>query len=273
MMENRKPVKPGDIITSIERGLNVLRVFDQNAVDLTPADVAKRTGLPRATARRVLLTLEKLGYAVTDGKHYRLTPKVLDLSHGYLAKVKVKDLIEPILHEAMLKTQESCVLMIRDGNEMLCIASSNPTTMGYVSFDTGERVPIYRSSPGRMFMAYMSNEELSTYLGNVKLVQLTAKTITRKSDLKKYISVARDKGYAFSIDEYAIGIFGMAVPVVDESDKFLAGVSCMGNAARVKTKKARDHILTVLTDAAEQISTLLPNDYDFSSDRSSRDGH
>lgn len=267
MAEKRKNVKPGDIITSIERGLNVLRSFDQHAVDLTPADVARRADLPRAAARRVLLTLEKLGYAVSDGKYYRLTPKVLDLGHGYLAKVNVKEMIDPILHDAMTKTQESCSLLIRDGVEMLCIASSNPSTIGYVSFDVGIRVPIHGSSAGRMLLANLSPDELSAYLSSVKLERLTPKTITKKSDMRKEIDRVRKNGYAMTIDEYAVGIFGMSVPVVNSSDEFIAGVSCLGNSARVKTKQAREHILHVLNDAAERISTLLPDDYDFASER------
>jgi IclR family pca regulon transcriptional regulator len=259
----KKHIQQRDIITSIERGFNVLRAFDQQSTEMTPADVAKHTNLPRATARRILLTFEQLGYAIGDGKSFCLTPKVLDLAHGYLAKANVVEMIEPILSDAKDKTQESCALLIRDGIEMICIASSNPGTIGYVPFPTGTRVPLHIGSSGRVLLASLPEQEVSEYVSNIKLVRTTLKTIVKKADLKKEIDKVRRNGYSLTVDEFSIGIFGMAVPVDNRSQHVIASVACLGNTARVSGKKARDNILAVLGDASQRISSILPDDYEF----------
>ena len=266
--EKNTVVKPGDIVTSLERGLGVLKCFDQHAVNLTPADVAKRTNLPRATARRILITLVKLGYAVTEGKRYRLTPKVLDLAHVYLARINVSEVIEPVLFEAMQKTDETCTLMIKDGNDMVCIASSCPDTLGHVSVEAGLRLPLYGSSAGRCLLAALSATEMNSYLSGVKLVPLTPKTIVRKSDFRKEISRIRNDGYAMTVDEFAIGIFSIGVPVPGASGNFLAGITCLGNVARIQTTQEKEYIVSALRDAAARISLLLPDNFDFLTDGS-----
>ncbi len=85
-----------DFVQSFARGLSVIRAFPADGTGLTLSDVARSTGLPRAAARRFLLTLETLGYVRCTGRIFSLTPQVLELSHGYLAGSGRTDLLEAI---------------------------------------------------------------------------------------------------------------------------------------------------------------------------------
>ena len=200
-------------------------------------------------------------------KRFRLTPKVLDLGHGYLANVRVRDMIEPILIEARDQTEESCALMIREGADMICLSRSNSATFGSVSLDIGTRMPLHVSPSGRVMLASLPDPELSAYLSKANLVRRTPKTIVKKSELRKEILRVRNNGFALTLDEISVGVFSIAVAVVPGSTKVIGGVTCIGNAARVKTQKARDKVVSVLNDAAAQIGKLLPDDYDFFPDR------
>src|SRR6185295_16479585 len=95
-------------LQSLERGIAVLQVFSQERPALTLSEVARLTGITRATARRILLTLEKLGHVRSDGKQFSLTPRVLSLGLAYLASLNLPELAQPLMEDLVERTKESC---------------------------------------------------------------------------------------------------------------------------------------------------------------------
>lgn len=264
----RKPkrIRQRDLISSLERGFRVLRVFDQSSVEMTPSEVARKTGVPRAATRRVLLTLCELGYAVSDGKYFRLTPKVLDLAHGYLAKTRIRDLIDPVMRETVEGLKESCTLAIRDGADTISIASCNANSFGAVSVNVGHRIPLYVSTAGRLILASLPKQELSSYLAEVTLKRMTPQTITSKTALRDEINRVREQGHAVGREEMELGVYALAVPVRTGAGQTIAGLTCIGNVARLQTQEALDQRLKVLYRAAAHLGALLPDAPDFTQD-------
>jgi IclR family pca regulon transcriptional regulator len=264
----KKPpkIKHGDLISSLERGFRVLRVFDQNAVELTPSEVARQTGLPRAATRRVLLTLCDLGYAISDGKHFRLTPKVLDLAHGYLAKTRIRYLIDPVMRDTVSLINDSCVLAIRDGADSITIACYNSTSFGAINVNLGLRIPLYVSTPGRVLLANLSAPELADYLSSVTLEPFTNRTVTSKRALREQIVHIRDEGSAVGKEEFELGVYAVAVPLKTRSGKSVAAITCLGNVAKIQTQDAIDHRIKLLSQAAERLSQMLPDTADITTD-------
>ena len=108
---------------SLERGLAVLRAFGADAPSLTISEVAERTGLTRATARRVLLTLEDLGYVDARPRgRSRLTPAVLDLAKPFAAPSDPWGFARPYLPSLTERTGESASIAVLDGTEILYVA-------------------------------------------------------------------------------------------------------------------------------------------------------
>jgi IclR family pca regulon transcriptional regulator len=247
-----------DRITSLERGLRVLRAFREDAPEMTPADVARRTDLPRAATRRILLTLSELGYATSDGKYFRLTPRVLDLSHGYLAKARVSDVIDPVLREAVEEIRDSCILAIRDGNESVTIACVDSSNFGAVSVNVGLRIPLHVSTPGRIYLASLPINEQAGYLSSVKLLRYTANTITNKALLREELIRIGKHGYAIGREEWELGVYALAVPVLDRAGRTIASVGCVGNVARIATGRALDQRIAALRRVSERIAEVLP---------------
>jgi IclR family pca regulon transcriptional regulator len=259
-------VKQRDLISSLERGFRVLRVFDHNSVQMTPSEVARKIDVPRAATRRVLLTLCELGYAISDGKHFRLTPKVLDLAHGYLAKTRVRDLLDPLLRETSTAINDSCVLAIRDGDDSITIACGNSSSFGAVSVSPGLRIPLFVSTPGRLLLASLPERGLSEYLAGVKLRRFTQRTVMSKAALHEQIDRIRAQGYALGREEFELGVYALAVPVKSAQGKTIAALGCIGNVAKLVTPDAIESRVTQLTKAAERMIRLLPDNPDFTAD-------
>src|SRR5207237_3612917 len=101
--------RPGDTyVQSFARGLQVIRSFSAQAPQQTLSEVAQRTGLTRAGARRILLTLENLGYVRCQGRQFSLAPRILDLGFAYLSSLPLWNLAEPVMERLVEDVKESC---------------------------------------------------------------------------------------------------------------------------------------------------------------------
>src|SRR5271167_2496662 len=107
LLAGEAAVPRSELVQSLSRGLAIIRAFDSTAPSMTLSQVAVRTGVSRAVARRFLHTLAHDGYVSTDGKYFRLTPKVLDLGYAYLSSLDLWEVAQPIMHEVVAATGES----------------------------------------------------------------------------------------------------------------------------------------------------------------------
>ena len=114
--------RPGDsYVQSFARGLAVIRSFDAQAPQQTLTEVAHRAGLTRAGARRILLTLEGLGYVSSQGRQFSLTPKILDLGFAYLSSLPLWNLAEPVMERLVEEVKESCSAAVLDGADIVYV--------------------------------------------------------------------------------------------------------------------------------------------------------
>jgi IclR family transcriptional regulator, pca regulon regulatory protein len=259
-------IQQRDLISSLERGFRVLRVFDQFSVEMTPSEVAGKTGLPRAASRRVLLTLCDLGYAISDGKYFRLTPKVLDLAHGYLAKTRIRYLIDPVMRDTVSAIGDSCILAVRDGGDSIAIACYNSATFGAVNVNFGFRIPLYVSTPGRVLLANLSVQELGDYLSSVTPAAFTSRTVTGKRALREQFARIRTDGYAVGREEFELGVYAVAVPLKTRSGRTVAAITCIGNLAKLQEPKALEGRVELLAQAAGRLCEMLPDSADITAD-------
>jgi len=112
--------KPNDqFVQSFARGLSVIRAFGPDAREMTLSEVADRTSLTRAAARRILLTLQQLGYVAATGRKFFLTPRILDLGYSYLSTTPLWDLAEPYMEELVSRVHESSSASVLDGTDIV----------------------------------------------------------------------------------------------------------------------------------------------------------
>src|SRR5919108_414561 len=114
---------------------------------------ASLTGLTRATARRILLTLQGLGYVRAEGRRFLPTPRVLAIGYAYLSSMDTWQVAQPYLVELADLSQESCSAATLDGDEVVYVARVASRRVMAVNLRVGARVPAYATSMGRVLLA------------------------------------------------------------------------------------------------------------------------
>jgi len=248
-----------NFMTSLARGLAVIRGFSQQRRKMSIAQLSLRTGIPRAAVRRCLYTLGKLGYiASDDGRAFALRPQILSLGHAYLSSVPLVMAAQPVLDQVTEAIHESCSLAILDGDEILYVARSS-ASMRIMSIDlgVGSRLPAHCTSMGRVLLAGMAAEALTGYLRRVKLVPYTSRTIVARDALALAIESTRREQFALVDQELEIGLRSIAVPVKDFRGNVAAAINVSVQATRVSGADMQRTFLPALRAAADELGMLL----------------
>lgn len=245
-------------MTSLARGLAVLRAFSDQRRSLTIAQISHKTGIPRAAVRRCLYTLKQLGYADSESNNFSLKPKVLTLGYSYLSSTPLTVSAQPCLNHISRTLNESCSLAVLDDNEVLYIARSATSRIMSVALNTGSRLPAYCTALGRIMLAHMPEDALQRYLEKVKLRAFTDRTVVSAKRLKEILAGVRQSGYALIDEELEVGLRSIAVPVRSASGTVLAALNAGVQSTRVGIRQMEEEFLPVLQKGAQELSVLLP---------------
>jgi len=248
-----------NFMTSLARGLTVIRAFSQHRHRQSIAQLSQRTGIPRAAVRRCLYTLQKLGYvAVDDGRAYALRPQILALGHAYLSSAPLATSAQPLLNQVSEAIHESCSMAVLDGEDILYVARSSASTrIMSIDLGIGSRLPAFCTSMGRVLLAGLSPNELAAYLRRVKFVPYTNRTIVTRDQLKSALDIARATGFAVVDQELEIGLRSIAVPVADCDGRVAAAINVSVQAGRVSLAHMETTLLSPLRAAARELGMLL----------------
>ena len=245
-----------DFVQSLERGLAVLRSFDAEHPTLTLSEVAARTGLTRATARRLLLTLGALGYASTNGRRFSLTPRVLDIGYAYLSSLNVQQIAQPYLEALSERVHESVSITVLDGTDIVYVARVPTTRIMTISLGLGSRLPAYCTSMGRVLLAEVPPEDLGDALPE-RLERHTDNTVTSPADLAVVLKQVRAQGWALVDQELEMGLRSVAAPLRDSSGRVVAAMNISTQVARTPAEQIHEHLVPELLTSAGQISEAL----------------
>ncbi|HEY8607656.1 MAG TPA: IclR family transcriptional regulator C-terminal domain-containing protein [Noviherbaspirillum sp.] len=247
-----------NFMTSLARGLAVIRAFSDQRRSLTIAQISHRTGIPRAAVRRCLYTLRQLGYADADGNNFSLKPKVLTLGYSYLSSTPLTVSALPILNTISRTLSESCSLAALEEGEVLYVARSATSRVMSVSLNTGSRLPAYCTSLGRTLLAHLPDDMLDDYFAGVELKAKTDRTVVSETRLREILAEIRKNGYALVEEELEVGLRSIAVPVRGAAGNVVAALNVGAQATRVSSRQMRDDFLPVLLRGAQELSVLLP---------------
>jgi IclR family pca regulon transcriptional regulator len=248
-------------VQSLERGLAVIRSFDADHDRMTLSDVARRTGLTRATARRFLHTLVQLDYMQTDGRNFWLRPRILDLGYAYLSSLSLPDIAAPHLKELSEEIHESSSISVLDGTDVVYVARIPARRIMSVRITVGTRFPAYVTSMGRAILAGLPREEVVEILGRSDLEQLTPHTLTDPDELMAAIEDVRRLGYALVDQELEVGLRSIAVPITDTGGRVVAAVNVSVPATAVSIEHVRTSLLPSLQATRDAIQADLRSRY------------
>lgn len=245
-------------MTSLARGLAVVRAFSDQRRTLTIAQISHKTGIPRAAVRRCLHTLKQLGYADSDSNNFSLKPKVLTLGYSYLSSTPLAVSAQPTLDYISRALNESCSLAVLDGTDVLYVSRSSTSRIMSVALNVGSRLPAYCTSLGRTMLAYLTEDALKTYFASVELRAYTERTVVSIKRLKELFAGIRQAGYTIVEEELEIGLRSIAVPVRNASGTVVAALNVGAQATRVTSRQMEEEFLPVLLKGAQELSALLP---------------
>ncbi|HVY81972.1 MAG TPA: IclR family transcriptional regulator C-terminal domain-containing protein [Steroidobacteraceae bacterium] len=247
----------GEYITSLARGLAVLRAFSKEHPEMTLSQVASATRLSAATARRCLHTLVDLGYAAKRGKLFLLRPAVVSFASAYLESMNLEQIVRPYLQEVRDKTGDSSSLAVLSDTEILYLVHVSTNRMVRVPCTVGTRFPAFATSLGRVLLAYQPKDALDDYFRKARLTALTEKTLTSKSALRNLLAKVREERCAATEDELDYGLVSVAVPIFNAENQIIAAVNCSTSTARADKAEMIATRVPVLREAARSIEVEL----------------
>ena len=247
-----------NFMTSLARGLEVIRGFSRERRHMSIAQLSHKTGIPRAAVRRCLYTLRQLGYVhCENGRHYSLQPKLLGLGHAFLSSTPLVVAAQPFLDRVSEAVNESCSLATLDGEDILYLARSVTSRIISVNLNVGSRLPAYCTSIGHVLLAHLPPDELDQYLAQVLLKPFTDRTITSPQKLREQLNAVRQADYAIADQLMEIAVRSIAVPVRDVSGRIVAGINVIVQAGRVSLRDIRSLYLPHLQAAARDLGAQL----------------
>ena len=246
-----------DFVQSLARGLAVIRAFDASQPEMTLSEVARRTDLTRAAARRFLLTLVELGYVRSDGRVFALRPRVLELGYAFLSSLSLPEVAEPHLETLVADIHESASVSVLDGGDIVYVARVPTSRIMTVAITIGTRFPAYCTSMGRVLLAALDPQSLEEYLKDATLVRRTSKTLHTVDALRTELVKVRTNGYALVDQELEEGLRSVAVPLRDRTGDVVAAANVSLQANRGTVDWARREIVPKLRATAGRIESDL----------------
>jgi IclR family pca regulon transcriptional regulator len=255
--DNVKLQKDGEFLSTLARGLSVLRSFTKERPEMTLSQVATATKLSPAVARRCLHTLVALGYVGQKGRLFLLTPEVMGFASAFLESMNLEEVVRPHLQEVRDKTGDSTSLAVLSHFDILYLVHISTNRMIRLVAGFGTRFPAYPTSLGRVLLAHQESARVEGYLNKVKMQKLTDRTVTSPSELRKILIKCKKEGFASIQDELDYGIVSVAVPVFGAEKNILAAINCSTATTRVNQEEMVVTRLPLLRQAAKKIELEL----------------
>lgn len=247
-----------DTDTPFERGLAVIQAFDQGRESMSVSEIGQKTGIPRASVTRCLYTLQLLGFVRPSGdKRFCLTPKILTLGCDTFAAMPLPRAAQGVLNHLAEHTGESCMLMVPDDGEMLCLAQACGRFLQQSHTATGTRVPIACTASGRVILSELDPAGARDALLDAELPRYTSYTVVDRQVLQKLLQTIRVQGYARCDQELELGLCTVAVPVHGNDGEVRAALCLHAPSCRMAVEQLVSRYVVLLREAASELSLLL----------------
>jgi len=245
-------------IKSLEKAFAILEAFSPENKKMGVSELSEIVGIPRPTVSRIIATLVKLGYIEQDleERKYKLSLRVLSLANIVQRGLDLQKVAIPVLQRLRDKVKETVYIDVVDGDERVCIYSFSGTQAVRTFVETGQRSPLHAGADSRLLLAFLTDDEIKSYIQRTGLKPLTSKTITDEDRLWEEIKKIRRTNMSVSAGEYNPGSACISVPVRDFNGKVVAGVSVSYPVTRNSPEIFKKYSKAV-REAGLEISRLL----------------
>ncbi len=252
-----KAPKDSEYLSTLERGLRVLRAFDATHPEMQLSEVALVTELSPAVARRCLNTLVELGYVARFGRKFLLRPEVLTFGTSYLSSMNVDQVVLPPLQQLRDETGDSSSMAVLSGTDILYVAHVSTNRRIRLGATVGTRFPLHATSLGKVLLGFQLEAVIAGYFERATLTGFTERTVTTRDALEARLRQVRDCGYDSALDELDYGLVSVAVPVFDAQRRIVAAINCSTSTTRISQDELVRTRLPMLRIAAAEIGSAL----------------
>jgi IclR family pca regulon transcriptional regulator len=246
-----------EYVAGLEKGLAIIEAFGICNRPITLSEAAKITGHSRAAARRSLLTLQSLGYVQSDGRYFRLAPRVLRLGYAYVSSTTLSKIVQPTLEAVSERTSESSSMSVLDGSDVVFLARAATRRSLSNGLGLGARLPAHCAATGRVLLAALPPDEAERRLRRMARHQMTPRTRTAIPDLMMLLEEVRALGYAVSDEEIELGLRSIAVPILDANGQTVASMSIAASTSRRTLENMLETLLPELESVRRMLTAML----------------
>jgi IclR family pca regulon transcriptional regulator len=247
--DNRSP----EFVEALAKGLSILEAFDASHPEMTLSEVARRTGLSPAAARRSLITLSALGYVGQRDKRFHLKPRIMVLGSAFYFASRVDEILQPDLRGLVERFGDASSVGTLDGTDVIYVAHVSVQRARRAVAVVGARYPALATSMGRVLIAGMPDEDIAQLLAHAEVPALTSRTVTDPCLLREEIARVQENGFATTVDQLDYGITAMAVPIRDPEGATIAALNTSGYTGVVTPESLVSERLPALREAAAHI--------------------
>jgi len=237
--------RSSNYVQTLARGLDVIRAFDRERPEMSLSEIAERVGLARAVVRRLLMTLEYLGFVGRRDRMFFLTPRTLELGYRYLAALDLPELAQPLMRALADEVDESCSMSVLDGRDIVYVQRIPVRKVMALTLTVGARLPAYAASMGRVLLAGRDDAEVEAWLKGKRFPALTPFTLSEPAAILREVRKVREQGFAYTEQEMEIGLCSVAVPVRDGTGAVIAAL----NVGMPYRDGARERMMQVVLPA------------------------
>jgi len=243
-----------DFVEALARGLDILASFGADHRSMSLSEVAVAAGLARPTARRLLLTLEELGYVRARDGTFELTPKVMNLGLAYVSALGLWDIARPHLESLVARTGESSSMAQLDGSDIVYVARVSVPKLIALRVEIGTHFPAVQTSQGKVLLAALPADQVPAVLSQPSRSGLPPYIGRSPGQLRDELAEVRARGWALADEELAPGVRSVAVPVRDGTGAVRAAMNVTVHAAETTTQRLLHDYLPLLLTTAGEIS-------------------
>jgi IclR family transcriptional regulator, KDG regulon repressor len=237
---------------SLERALAILEYVAHRSGGVSNADISAYFGVATSTTSYILSRLEREGYLRRDPENgrYEMGLKIVALSHGALRDMGLRRIAEPVLYRLSAETRISALIGVLERGRVMIVDKVEKPDLAKIDMDIGVRYPAHSTALGKILLAYLPDDQLSSLFDHYKLAKTSPHTIDSKSRLLAELDTARRQGYAASDGELFLGIRAVAAPIFDVNAGVPAAVSITGVTVSLDDR----HLIDSVKLAAREIS-------------------